>query len=79
MAELRLKHFEVSSLSLPTSTSELDVSLTNQPYYIKFNLQTDNARGESGTFLAAIASLNKQSITPTKYIDVRLNGRAYYQ
>lgn len=76
--QLSAKNFKVSSLTLPASTSELDVRLVGQPYYIKFNLANNDPKQQAGTFLAVIAQLQSQSITP-KYIDVRVDGRAYYQ
>jgi hypothetical protein len=79
IAQLAAKHFVVTTLSLPRATSELDVQLNGQPYSIKFNFQSDTARLQAGTFLATIAQLQKQGVTPAHYIDVRVDGRAYYQ
>jgi hypothetical protein len=79
VAQLAAKQFTVAAMTLPAGTSELDVQLAGQPYTVKFNLQSDKARQEAGTFLSTIASLKKQNITPTKYVDVRVDGRAYYQ
>jgi len=78
-AQLAAKQFSVSGMTLPVATSELDVQLAGQPYFVKFNLQSDNPRGQAGTFLATIAQLRRQNIVPAKYIDVRVDGRAYYQ
>lgn len=79
IAQLAAKQLAVSSMTLPAAASELDVQPAGQPYFIKFNLQSDNPRGEAGTFLATIAQLHRQSIVPAKYVDVRVPGRAYYQ
>lgn len=79
LTELNAKQYAIAGMTLPASTSELDVQLVGQPYFIKFNLQNDTARQQAGTFLAMIANLKKQNLTPTKYVDVRVNGRAYYQ
>lgn len=76
--ELSLKNIAVSSFNLPASSSELDANIVNQPYYVKFNLENPNIRQQVGTYLAVINYLNSHHITATKYIDVRLNGRAYY-
>lgn len=78
LAELSAKHISVSSLVLPPSSRELDVYITNQPYYAKFNLENGDARQQAGTFLAALSQLQRQHVTP-HYIDVRVDGRAYYQ
>jgi cell division septal protein FtsQ len=79
VAQLAAKHFTVSAMTLPAGASELDVHLSGQPYFIKFNLENDDPRQQAGTFLATQAQLQRQNVTPGQYIDVRLDGRAYYQ
>lgn len=79
LTELASKQFTVASMVLPATSSELDVQITGQPYIIKFNLQSDTARQQTGTFLSTIAYLKKQNALPSKYVDVRVDGRAYYQ
>jgi hypothetical protein len=79
VAELAAKQVAVSGLDLPAGSSELDAHLSGLPYLVKFNLQSDDARGESGTYLATAAQLHRQSVTPAQYIDVRVTGRAYYK
>jgi hypothetical protein len=79
IAQLSAKQFKVSNMTLPAAASEVDVHLLGQPYMVKFNLQSNDARGESGTFLATINQLRRQNVTPGQYIDVRVGGRAYYK
>jgi hypothetical protein len=79
IAELAAKQVTVSGMTLPPAASELDVQLAGQAYFVKFNLQSNDPRGQAGTFLATIAQLHSQNITPAKYVDVRVDGRAYYQ
>lgn len=79
VAQLAAKQISISSLVLPPSASELVVQLTGQAYIVKFNLHSDKAREQAGTLLATLDHLKKQNITPAKYIDVRVDGRAYYQ
>jgi hypothetical protein len=79
LEELAAKQYHASSLDLPAASGELDVHLTGEPYYIKFNLEDNDPAEQAGTFLAAMNSLKQQNITPSQYVDVRLNGRAYYQ
>lgn len=81
MAELNAKHVKASSITLPASSRELDVAIAGQPYYVKFNLEAGpkDARQQVGTYLAAVAQLQRQHATPSKYVDVRVDGRAYYQ
>ena len=78
LAELAAKGYNPSYLNLPAASSELDVGIDGQPYYVKFNLASNDPRMQAGTFLATIYNLKQQNITPTKYIDVRVDGRSYY-
>lgn len=75
--QLRVKQLTVVNWSLPAQASELDVKLSNLPYIVRFNLQSD-AREEAGIFLATKTYLDGRHITPSQYVDVRLSGRAYY-
>ena len=79
VGQLSIKGYKVSSLTLPANTDELDAYLAGQSYYIKFNLNENDPRQQAGTFLATISSLKSQNSLPTKYVDVRVDGRAYYQ
>lgn len=79
MGELAARHVSASSLVLPANSRELDVYISGQPYYVKFNLENNDPRQQAGTFLAVQAYLESQHITPAHYIDVRVDSRAYYQ
>jgi len=79
VGQLTAKGFKVGSLILPPASDELDVQLVGRPFIVKFNLHSDTARQQAGTFLATIKQLDNQHIVPNKYVDVRVDGRAYYQ
>jgi hypothetical protein len=79
VGQLAARHFTVASMVLPAGASELDVKLDGQPYTVKFNLESGDARQQAGTFLATQSKLASQHITPAEYIDVRVDGRAYYK
>ena len=79
IAQLSASHVSVAALVLPARTSELDVHVSGQPYTVKFNLQSGDARQQAGTFLATQAELKSRNITPSQYVDVRVDGRAYYK
>ncbi len=79
VGQLEAKGYKIASLTLPGSSAELDIRLVGQPYYIKFNLNNNDPRLQAGTFLAVISHLKSQNITPTQYVDVRVDGRAYYK
>jgi hypothetical protein len=69
----------VSKLVLPAGASELDLYLLGHNYFVKFNLADSAPLQEVGTFLAVQHNLQVQGITPSQYIDVRVDGRAYYK
>jgi hypothetical protein len=77
--ELAARQIHISGFTMPVGSSELDASITGQSYFVKFNLQSNDARQQAGTFLALRGLLQSQNVTPAHYIDVRVDGRAYYQ
>jgi len=77
--QLNQKGLTTSLIVLPAGKSELDVSVDGQPYFVKFNLASTNVRGQVGTFLAVRHNLQEQGTVPTEYVDVRVDGRAYYK
>lgn len=79
VAGLKSKSISVSDLTLPPLANELDVAIAGQPYFVKFNLHAEQAKQQIGTFLAVRQHLTGESITPSSYIDVRVDGRAYYK
>jgi hypothetical protein len=82
VSQLKAQHVTVKSLLLPAAASELDIYVSNAPYFIKFNLHdadSDKAALQAGTYIATIKQLTRQGITPAQYVDVRLEGRAYYK
>lgn len=79
VAQLAGRQITVGAMTLPPANRELDVQLTGQPYIVKFNLQSGDARQQAGTFLAAQANLQSQHIVPASYIDARVDGRVYYK
>ncbi len=76
---LRAKHVSVAQMTLPPSANELDVAISGQPYFVKFNLHAEQVKLQIGTFLAVQQHLTGEGITPSSYIDVRVDGRAYYK
>jgi hypothetical protein len=76
-----LKHggIAASGLNIPSGSRELDVHIKGEPFFVKFNLATGDAKQQAGTFLAAWQFLKQQGQTPSQYIDVRVDGGAYYK
>lgn len=77
--QLNAQGIRIATLTLPQNSNELDVAIAGKPYFVKFNLATTSALQQSGTFLAVQQKLAKQGTTPGQYIDVRVDGRAYYK
>lgn len=76
---LKIKNIPVSKMVLTPAAAELDVYIQGQPYFVKFNIYQTDALQQVGTYLATLATLKQQGKTPTQYIDVRVDGRAYYK
>jgi hypothetical protein len=77
--QLHAAHITVSSYTLPgNGASELDAQITGEPYVVRFNLH-GNARVEAGDYLATARYLSQNSKKPSQYVDVRVDGRAYYK
>ncbi len=68
----------LKSLTLPDLPQELDLRTTDQPYYVKFNLDGDPAV-QAGQWLAARHEFAKNHIKPSSYLDVRVSGRIFYK
>lgn len=77
-AHLRAKELTVETMSLPAVASELHIRLAGQPYFIKFNTSGD-ARQSAGALVALKQRLEAGHQTPSEYIDLRVEGRAYYK
>jgi len=79
LKELQAKQVSVDTVTLPTSAYELDIKPKGAGYFVKFNMHNDTALQQTGTYLAVRERLASQNVTPSSYIDVRLDGRAYYK
>jgi cell division septal protein FtsQ len=80
--QFKNQKISIQSMTLPVAAGELDVYVGSQPYFVKFNIEQggeDAALVQAGTFIATIKQLNRQGTTPAAYVDVRLEGRAYYK
>jgi hypothetical protein len=76
---LRAKNIAVAKMELIPGAEELDVYPAGQKYFVKFNLHQTDALQQLGAYLATIATLKKENKVPNQYIDVRVDGRAYYK
>jgi hypothetical protein len=79
-AQLAAEHFTVSAYILPVAANELDVHLKGVSYFVKFNMHNNaDAKQQAGAFVATANYLTGEHIVPSQYIDVRVDGRAYYK
>ena len=78
VAQLRTKGIKTTTLVLPAGTNELHTRIEGAGYAVKFNLH-GNAREEVGTYLAVKQRLQTERKAAREYIDVRVEGRAYYK
>ncbi|HUC90337.1 MAG TPA: hypothetical protein VMR45_06065 [Patescibacteria group bacterium] len=76
--QLKANKVAITSLTLPAGANELDVRVDGVPYFVKFNLR-GNGRVEAGAYLAVKKQLEREKITPSTYVDVRVEDRAYYK
>ncbi|HTH72400.1 MAG TPA: hypothetical protein VL737_03515 [Candidatus Pristimantibacillus sp.] len=78
LVEMQAKKVAVTGVVLPKATNEVDLRVAGVPYLVKFNLRGD-ARAEAGTYLATKQYLESRGKTPGEYVDVRVDGKAYYR
>lgn len=80
--QLRAQKIGVQSMTLPVAAGELDVYISGKPYFVKFNIQKgseDSSLVQVGTLIALLRKLEREGTAPAQYVDVRLEGRAYYK
>lgn len=78
VGQLASQNLKTDSIILPPLPEELHVRLSGKLYYIKFDLKSD-AKVAVGTLLATIAKLESDRVVPGEYLDVRVEGKAFYR
>lgn len=78
VGQLEAKGISITGVILPKGSSEVNLRIEGVPYIVKFNLHGD-ARAEAGAYLAVKKHLERENKTPSSYIDVRVDNRAYYR
>lgn len=80
IAQLKAQNISVRQITLPADAFEADMYIAGKPYFVKFNMEdATGALQQAGSFIAVSQNLAGKNITPTQYIDVRIDGRAYYK
>lgn len=70
------KGLNISSMTIRSAGSQLDVKYANLSYYVKYNFFED-ARRSSGVYIAIKERLDAEGSVPLEYVDVRVPERAY--
>ena len=79
-AQFKAHKIGIQSMVLPVASRELDVYITGQSYFVKFNLADPSTTNvQIGTYFATLNYLASNHITPTQYIDARILGRVFYK
>ena len=80
LSQLKAQHVSVSKIVLPSGSFEVDMYIAGKPYFVKFNMHdTGGALQQAGAYIAVAQDLAGKNIAPSQYIDVRIDGRAYYK
>ena len=81
LSQLKAHKVSLESIVLPQNgVDELDVRVSGLSYYAKFSVHDPATFNQQiGSYFALLDYLNRQSVSPVEYIDVRLPGRAYYK
>lgn len=66
------------SFILPPLANEVYIKPSDKPYFVKMTFNGD-ARTQAGTYIATREKLEADKITPSEYIDARVDDRAYYK
>lgn len=76
--QLYSKDSRVERIIIPRSTREVQIQVTNQPYFIKFN-SFRNLDEQVGELKALLSHINAAGVVPSTYIDLRVAHKAFYK
>ncbi len=76
--QLSAKNIKVTETTMPPLASEVQFRMDGVSYFVKASLLNDS-RQSAGTFLALKAQLDRESIKPGEYVDVRVEEKAFYK
>lgn len=72
------KDAKITGVIIPKSTREVQIRVSGIPYIVKFNSFRDIEQ-QVGELKGLLAHLTAQKVTPAKYIDLRVEHKAFYQ
>ncbi len=76
--QLSEKDIKIESITLPRLAAEMHIKPKDQDYIVKFSFLSDY-RVAVGQYLALRKKLQAEGITPSEYIDSRVEERIYYK
>lgn len=76
IGQTEAKGLKPRSFELSSGGTELDVKFDGISYFVKFNFQED-ARQSSGAFIALHNQLQRDHVTPSSYVDLRIPDKAF--
>lgn len=68
----------VSTVLLPRSAREVHIKVSTHPYVIKFSVERAIAQ-QIGELRALLGFLRSSNASPVEYIDIRIEGKAFYK
>lgn len=76
--QIKAANRSVERIVMPKIAKELHLYLADKPYFIKFNINNDVSL-QVGAMIAVEGKLESDGVTPLEYIDIRINGKAFYK
>lgn len=70
------KPLEIAEALFSIDDGQIEVKLKNKPYFLKLSTYSD-AREQVGAVKAILQKLDREGLTPTNYVDVRVPGRVF--
>jgi hypothetical protein len=78
VAQLKHANVPISEIILPPLAQELNLKISDRPYYVKFYLGGDVLQ-QTGQFLATRKQFSQTNTQPAEYLDVRVPGKIFYK
>ena len=78
VTELKGAGFSVVGISVAAAPNELQLTLADRPFFVRMST-AEQGKQQVGTLLALIKSLDAQGIVPSRYVDLRVAEKAFYQ
>jgi hypothetical protein len=71
------KNGSIKQVLFNVADGQMEAQLQDKPFFIKLSTFTTDGDQQVGGAVATLKQLDRENILPTKYIDVRVPGRAF--